>query len=96
MSSFLLNWINKHPSNPIEIEKPAKRIAVESVNKKLKNYESPNSDIPICWNKSQCKNFKLSNNWLIVENKKLGCGICKRIKHLGESAEKNLSISKTW
>lgn len=94
MSSFLLNWVNKRPSNSTAIEKPAKKIAVES-NEDFKN-ESLDSDIPTCWNKIQCDNFKTTNNWLIVENKKLGCEICKKIKHLGISAEKNLRISKAW
>ena len=87
MNWFLLNWVNKRPNNSSETEKPNK-----------KNVESSNCDvhIPTCWNKSQYDGFKLSYNWLIVKNKKLGYTVCKKITRLGLFGEKNLRISKPW
>jgi len=64
----------------------------------IENVENSDYDvhIPTCWNKSQYDGFKLSYNWLIIENKKLGCTVCKKIRQLGLFGEKNVRISKAW
>lgn len=99
MSTFLLNWVNKRPSDCAETENRKKKLALESAETVVENVESPTErteHIPICWNKSQYDNFKLSYDWLLVENQKLGCAVCKKIMHLGLFGEKNLRISKPW
>lgn len=95
MSSFLLNWVNKRPNDCPEREKPNKKVASEVA---IENVESSDCDenIPTCWNKNQYSGFKLSYNWLITENKKLGSVVCKKITQLGLFGEKNLRISKPW
>lgn len=98
MSSFLLNWVNKRPNDSLETENPNKKVALEHPETVVENVESSDCDvhIPTCWNKSQYDGFKLSYNWLIVQNKKLGCSVCKQITQLGIFGEKNLRISKPW
>jgi hypothetical protein len=75
MSSFLLNLVNKHPNNSSETEKSSKKVALEYPQTVVENVESFDCDIriPTYWNRSQYDGFKLSYNWLFVENKKLGC-----------------------
>lgn len=51
---------------------------------------------PACWSVSQCEMFKTSNEWLIVENKALGCLGCKKIRVFCVTSVKSLRISKAW
>lgn len=55
------------------------------------------SDLPNCWTKGQCENFKTINEWLVFKNKALGCLICKNITNLGLFVvDKTLRFSKPW
>lgn len=94
----MLNWVNKRLSDCSETEKPNKKVAIKSTKIVVENVESSDCDahIPTCWNKSQYNGFKSSYNWLIVENKKLGGAVCKKLTQLGLFGEKNLHISKPW
>lgn len=88
MSSFLLNWVNKRPI--AQKQKSLKKVALKYTDIVVENVESSDCDahIPTCWNKSLYNGLKSSYNWLIVENKKLGCVVYKKIIQLGLFGEK--------
>lgn len=54
MSSFLLNWVNKRPSDCSETEKSKTKVALKFTEMAIENVESSDCDshIPTCWNKS--------------------------------------------
>lgn len=54
------------------------------------------SDYPDCWNLDQKNDFFLKYEWLITENKKLGCSICRKISTLGVNKNVGMKISKEW
>lgn len=70
----------KTPSNSSETKMPNKKVALESTEMAIENVECSDCDvhIPTCWNISQYDSFKLLYDWLIVENKNLGCPVCKK------------------
>lgn len=55
-------------------------------------------DFPDCWSESQYNYFSSENSWLFVEDKKLGCNVCKEGSKLGLGAYKGAGnkLVKAW
>lgn len=53
--------------------------------------------IPECWDLEKKLDFCNKYDWLVVENKKLGCRTCKEVGDLGtESTSRGMNISQQW
>lgn len=55
------------------------------------------SDWPAVWSLEQWKQFKLKNNWLIAQDGKLGCYVCRTVRSLGiPMKEQGVRLSSEW
>lgn len=55
------------------------------------------TDIPDCWDLEKKQDFCNKYDWLVVNNKKLGCKTCKKVSGLGpESTSRGMIISQQW
>lgn len=81
------------PNPPINVQSQSTEIAAE-LNKSTN--DDIISDYPDCWNMDQKIEFCLKYDWLITENKKLGCSICRGIGALGIEQNVGMKISKEW
>lgn len=102
----LENWLKKRPHKPDETSPISnKKTVLEKDYQNLPSTSGPskvdeNSDIikhiPACWNVSQYQAFKENNDWLIVENKALGCLVCGKVDSFAIHSDKNKRVSKPW
>lgn len=105
MSNLLKNWLKKRPHEPEESSAISNKKTVPDHHTHHPNTNgtskvNENSDIvkhiPACWNISQYETFKENNDWLIVENKALGCSLCRKVDSFAVYSDKNHRVSKAW
>ena len=48
------------------------------------------------WNDEQKQSFSDSNKWLLIENGKLGCALCKQFDSLWPYIKKGQHVNKDW
>ena len=53
-------------------------------------------DTPDCWSAEQQREFIDKHKWLIVNQKHLGCSICRDVNALGPLGYKGMRLSKEW
>ncbi|XP_065224794.1 uncharacterized protein LOC135848743 [Planococcus citri] len=52
-------------------------------------------DVPHCWTKTQCENFRMHHKWLVIKNRKLGCRPCMRMFQIElAKADDNADLTK--
>jgi len=52
--------------------------------------------IPKCWNKEQLTEKQREYEWIVVENGKIGCSVCKACSNLGPHTSQGVTLNRDW